>query len=257
MKRLTIVTALCAAAAVAVPAAQHYQADFPPEEFRGRWNGVFDRIGPQAVAVVQGVPATNGFQLPRQHNSFYYLSGVETPGSYIILDGRTRRVTLYLPPRNAALEAAEGKVLSADDAELVKRLTGVDDVQPTSVMAQGNWPAGGGGRRGGGPGLQAIYAEFEPPEGYAQSRGELRAGDRAILSDPFDGRIMVSSARGRRQAIVPCAPPTRPRRAPRHTSHRGPPRPRRNASNGRSSCAEGLASTSRAIGVAGGYAESL
>ncbi len=189
MKRLTIVTALCAAAAVAVPAAQHYQADFPPEEFRGRWNGVFDRIGPQAVAVVQGVSATNGYQLPRQHNSFYYLSGVETPGSYIILDGRTRRVTLYLPPRNAALEAAEGKVLSADDAELVKRRTGVDDVQPTTVLAQGNWPGGGGGRRGGGPGLQAIYAEFEPPEGYAQSRGELRAGDRAILNDPFDGRL--------------------------------------------------------------------
>jgi Xaa-Pro aminopeptidase len=187
MKRLILMMILCA---VAAPAAQHYQADFPPEEFRARWNGVFDRIGDQAVAVVQGVPATNGYQLPRQHNSFYYLSGIETPGSYIVLDGRTRRVTFYLPPRNAALEAAEGKVLSADDADLVKKLTGVDDVQPTSAMTQGNWPAGGGGgRRGGGPGLQAIYAEFEPPEGYAQSRGELRAGDRSILNDPFDGRL--------------------------------------------------------------------
>ena len=37
--------------------------------------------------------------------------------------------------------------------------------------------------------LQAIYAEFEPPEGYAQSRGELRTGDRSILNDPFDGRF--------------------------------------------------------------------
>jgi Xaa-Pro aminopeptidase len=187
MKRLTLVVAVCVAAAS--PAAQHYQADFPPEEFRARWNGVFDRIGNQAVAVVQGVPTTNGYQLPRQHNSFYYLSGIETPGSYIVLDGRTRRVTLFLPPRNAALEAAEGKVLSADDAELVKKLTGADDVQPTSAMTQGNWPAGGGGRRGGGPALQAIYAEFEPPEGYAQSRGELRAGDRSIADDPFDGRL--------------------------------------------------------------------
>ena len=40
-----------------------------------------------------------------------------------------------------------------------------------------------------GPRLQAIYAEFEPPEGYAQSRGELRTGDRSILNDPFDGRF--------------------------------------------------------------------
>lgn len=186
MKRLVLMAVLCVAAS---PAAQHYQADFPPEEFRARWNLLFDRIGDQAVAVVQGVPATNGFQLPRQHNTFYYLSGIETPGSYIVLDGRTRRVTFYLPPRNAALEAAEGKVLSADDVELVKTLTGVDDVQATLAMAQGNWPAGGGSGRGGGPRLQAIYAEFEPPEGYAQSRGELRAGDRSVLSDPFDGRF--------------------------------------------------------------------
>lgn len=187
MKRLTLAVVLCCAAAA--PAAQHYQADFPPEEFRARWNLVFDRIGDQAVAAVQGVPTTNGFQLPRQHNTFYYLSGIETPGSYIVLDGRTRRVTFYLPPRNAALEAAEGKVLSADDADLVKTLTGVDDVQSTATMAQGTWPAGAGSGRGGGPRLPVIYAEFEPPEGYAQSRGELRAGDRSILNDPFDGRF--------------------------------------------------------------------
>ena len=175
----------------AAPAAQHYQTDFPPEEFRARWNAVFDRIGPEGVAVLQGVPMTNGYILPRQHNSFYYLSGIETPESYLVLDGRTRRVTLYLPPRNAALESAEGRVLSADDADLVKRLTGVDDVQSAATMTQGNWPVGGQGRggRGSGPRVQAIYAEFEPPEGYAQSRGELRAGDRSISSDPFDGRL--------------------------------------------------------------------
>ena len=50
----------------------------------------------------------------------------------MVLDGRTKRVTLYLPPRNAALESAEGKVLSADDADLVKKLVGVDDVQSTA-----------------------------------------------------------------------------------------------------------------------------
>ena len=197
MKRL-LFTAIGMAVCLAAPAAQHYQSDFPPEEFRARWNRVFDRIGDQAVAAVQGVPMTNGYQLPRQHNTFYYLSGIETPGSYIVLDGRTRQVTLYLPPRNAALEAAEGKVLSADDTDLVKKLTGVDAVLSTATMTENNWPVGatggrgaGGGGRGApqGPRVQAIYAEFEPPEGYAQSRGELRTGDRSILNDPFDGRF--------------------------------------------------------------------
>jgi Xaa-Pro aminopeptidase len=185
------------AACLATPAAQHYQSDFPPEEFRARWTQIFDRLGDQAVAAVQGVPMTNGYQLPRQHNNFYYLSGIETPGSYIVLDGRTRRVTLYLPPRNAALEAAEGKVLSADDAALARKLTGADEVLSTATMTENNWPIGAAGGRGGGggrgapagPRVQAIYAEFEPPEAYAQSRGELRTGDRSILNDPFDGRF--------------------------------------------------------------------
>ena len=194
MRRL-LFSAIGVAACLATPAAQHYQSDFPPEEFRARWKLIFDRIGDQAVAAVQGVPMTNGYQLPRQHNSFYYLSGIETPGSYIVLDGRTRRVTLYLPPRNAALEAAEGKVLSADDAELVRKLTGADEVLSTATMTENNWPIGAAGGRGGGrgvpagPRVQAIYAEFEPPEAYAQSRGELRTGDRSILNDPFDGRF--------------------------------------------------------------------
>src|SRR6266542_4635049 len=111
-----------------------YQKDFPPEEFKARWAAVFRSIGPDAIATVQGIPQTNGFIYPRQSNEFYYLSGIETPGSYILLDGRTRRATLFLPPRNARLEAAEGKVLSAEDAALVRQLTGADNVLSTDLM---------------------------------------------------------------------------------------------------------------------------
>jgi Xaa-Pro aminopeptidase len=48
--------------------------------------------------------------MPRQTNEFYYLCGIETPHAYLVLDGRNRKVTLYLPPRNERLESAEGKV---------------------------------------------------------------------------------------------------------------------------------------------------
>ena len=71
-----------------------------------------------------GRTKTNGFLVPRQTNEFYYLCGIETPHAYLILDGRDRKATLLLPPRDARLESAEGKVISADDAELVKQLTG-------------------------------------------------------------------------------------------------------------------------------------
>jgi Xaa-Pro aminopeptidase len=161
----------------ALPAAgQHYQTDFPAEEFRARWANVLDRIGPSAAAVVQGMPLTEGFTFPRQSNTFYYLSGIETPGAYLRLDGATRKATLYLPPRNERLERAEGKVLSADDGELVKRLTGVDEVLPLEAMAKDNWPA-----------ARVIYAEFSPAEGAGQSRGELLAAETARALDHWDG----------------------------------------------------------------------
>ena len=44
--------------------AQHYQSDFAAAEFRDRWNRLFDRIGDDAVAIVQGGPSARGFEFP-------------------------------------------------------------------------------------------------------------------------------------------------------------------------------------------------
>jgi Xaa-Pro aminopeptidase len=92
-----------------------------------------------------------------------------------------------LPPRNEALERAEGRILSASDAELVKRLTGVDDVQPLEAMAASNWPsipAASVGRA-----VAAAYVEFSPAEGVEQSRGELVSAETARANDYWDGGV--------------------------------------------------------------------
>lgn len=188
MKALRFVLLWLAPAAAFAQANPWYQTDFPPEEFQARWQKIFAKIGDNSVAILQGVPQTNGFIMPRQSNDFYYLCGIETPHSYLLLDGRTKKITLYLPPRNARMESAEGKVLSADDAELVKRLVGVDEVASTDLM-RGDFlrPQGApGGFRA--PAL-TIYTPFSPAEGSAQSRGELVGADTAILNDYWDGRL--------------------------------------------------------------------
>lgn len=191
MIRTLLRVAACALAPLAVlgaPAAQaqHYQADFPPEEFRARWNTVFDKIGDQSVAILQGGASTRGFEFPRQVNDFYYLSGIETAHAYLLLDGRTRKATLFLPPRNERLERAEGKVLNASDAALVRRLTGVDEVRSLDDMRQG-WIEGlaGPGRRA----TLTIYTPFRAQEGYAQSRGEVEMANANAANDYWDGRI--------------------------------------------------------------------
>ena len=141
------------------------------------------------------MPQTEGFTLPRQHNTFYYLSGIETPGAYLLLDGRTRRVTIYLPARNPRLEAAEGRVLSAEDVDLVRRISGVDEVRPLADMVGTNWPVvptsatpttGGQPARAGQVPV-TIYAEFSPAENLGQSRGELVAAETSRANDFWDG----------------------------------------------------------------------
>jgi Xaa-Pro aminopeptidase len=168
-------------------AAAWYQTDFPPEEFRARWTKVFAAIGDNGVALLPGVSQTNGFITPRQTNEFYYLCGIETPRSYLMLDGRDKKATLFLPPPNAALESAEGKVLSANDAEVVKRFTGVEDVQSTDAM-HGDFLKAAAGGRGGRPQL-TIYTSFSPAEGSEQSRGELVSANASIANDFWDGRL--------------------------------------------------------------------
>jgi Xaa-Pro aminopeptidase len=158
----------------------YYQPHFPPEEFKARWDKIFTRIGPKAAAIVQGMPKVNGFIFPRQNNEFYYLSGIETPHAYLILDGKNRKVTLYLPPRDVNLERAEGRVLSADDAELVKKLVGVDDVLNSNAMREHQLPQL--------KDAQTIYTLFSPGEGNAQSRVELRIANRGMKADYWDGR---------------------------------------------------------------------
>ena len=172
--------------------AQYHQSDFPADEFRTRHAKLFEQIGPTAVAVVQGMPQTEGYTLPRQHNTFYYLSGIETPGAYLLLDGRTKKVTLYLPARNPRLEAAEGRVLSAEDSALVTRISGVDEVLPLDRMVGTNWPwieaaAPASAERGRNAPPPVIFAEFSPAENQGQSRGELVAAEIARVNDPWDG----------------------------------------------------------------------
>lgn len=169
--------------APSLSSAQHYQTDFPAEEFQARWHKVFDQIGDMAVALVQGYPQTNGFIFPRQYNNMYYLSGIETPHAYILLDGRTRETTLYLPPRNERLERNEGKVLSAADGDLVKALTGAHHVKSTDEMV-GGWLRELLGRP-----AASLYIPQRPSEGYAQSRYELLQASASIAADYWDGRM--------------------------------------------------------------------
>jgi Xaa-Pro aminopeptidase len=179
--RVFLATVLLAAMGFAGTEA-YYQTEFPPEEFKARHAKIFDQIGDNAIAIVAGAPAPQGFQPFRQSNDFYYLCGVETPHAYILLNGRTRQVALYLPHRDPGREHEAGRLLTAEDDEQVRTLTGVDSVHPIEAMAlhlsrmQIKTP------------VPAVYTPMLPWEGVESSRDELLYQQALISSDPWDGR---------------------------------------------------------------------
>jgi Xaa-Pro aminopeptidase len=180
-----LATCLVLAAPVAVRAQDkhYYQTDFTAQEFGARRAAIYDAIGRQSLAVVQGASGLPGFSVFRQSNDFYYLTGVESAHAYLLLNGRTRTATLYLPHRDAGRENSEGKTLAAEDSTLVKQLTGIEQVRPLENMA----PDFIGADLIRPPAL-ALYTPLSPMETGNDSRDELLAAQARSASDPWDGR---------------------------------------------------------------------
>lgn len=179
--RVMLFILLPAAVVFAQEGIPFFTPDFPPEEFAARRAKIYDEIGTGKIALVQGAPSPAGFARFRQSNEFYYLCGVESPHAYLLLDGTQRSATLYLPHRNEGRERVEGKVLSAEDADLIKRLSGVEGVSGSELLAEHL------SRYARGSQARTLLTPFSPAEGLATSRdGAIRAvAD--VASDPWDG----------------------------------------------------------------------
>jgi Xaa-Pro aminopeptidase len=117
---------------------QGFTAAFPPEEFAARRSKVMASIG-DAVAILQGTTERRGESPLRQSNQFFYLTGVVEPRALLIIDGRTRRSTLFLTPRTPGRVRAIGPYLDAGDS--TARVTGLDAVEPRTRhrAAAGRW----------------------------------------------------------------------------------------------------------------------
>jgi Xaa-Pro aminopeptidase len=153
-----------------------FQKDFPPAEFAERRARVAEAIGPGAVAVLAGFGETGAFDLFRQSNDFYYLSGVEVPHAYLFIEGGSGRTCLYLPNRDAKHERSEGAQLNADDVDAARQLTGADAVRPLTALAQDLASA------------TAIYLPSSPGEGRQACQDTLRYARKKAEADPWDGR---------------------------------------------------------------------
>ena len=152
---------------------------FTADEFKSRRMKLAQELESNAIAVFQGAPSETGYVKFRQYNEFYYLSGIETPHAYMIIKGESGETTLYLPHKNERRERSEGPLLSAEDVETVKAMTGVDHVFATTMMGEHLWRM----RMRTKP---IVYLYQSPPERHAESRDLLLRHEGDIQNDPWD-----------------------------------------------------------------------
>ena len=159
----------------------YYQTDFTIGEFQARRSKIFNEIGTNSIALIQGGASVAGFKVFRQTNTFYYLSGIEEGHAYLLLNGKNKKTTIYLPRRENNREKSQGKILSFDDAELIKKLTGINNVK--SLDRLGNDLVGTGLINGPNP---TLYTPFSPAEMGNDSRDEILHGHARAAADPWD-----------------------------------------------------------------------
>jgi len=174
---------LLAPVAAAAQERHYYQQDFSAEELKARRARIYEAIGSQAIAIVQGARGLAGFSVFRQSNEFYYLTGVESAHAYLVMNGRNRTSTLYLPHRDEGREQGEGKLLSAEDAALLRQLTGVEQVKGIEALSRDL--VGADLIR---PPAMTVFTPLAPAENGNDSRDELLAGQARAAADPWDGQ---------------------------------------------------------------------
>jgi Xaa-Pro aminopeptidase len=153
---------------------------FPREEFAARRGRIYDAIGSSSVALLQGAPSVHSSTIFRQSNEFFYVTGVTVPQAYLLLDGASRRATLYLPKRDERRALTEGDLWTPEEASVVVAATGIEEVKPIEQLTDD--------LKARAAKATAIFTPFRPAEGDSESRDGATRRNNDAAADPWDGR---------------------------------------------------------------------
>ena len=109
---------------------------FTREEFAARRARIFDAIGPDALAIVQGAPSVHSSAIFRQSNEFFYLTRRRRAAG--VSAARRQGPPQHSVPAASATNAraqTEGELLSSDDPAAAVAATGIDEVRPIDDAA--------------------------------------------------------------------------------------------------------------------------
>jgi Xaa-Pro aminopeptidase len=160
----------------------------------GRRKALRDALG-DGVVVVRGLPDVRDYFPFRQDKVFWYLTGVESPNAALVMDCKSGREVLLLPKGNTGRESWDGELWDSDDA-WVKDLTGIGDVRAVSKPDENDRPISqlDSTLREFVKADSTIWISMHPNVALAGCCDQAYGTDKAILEDPFDGRVSREQA---------------------------------------------------------------
>jgi len=150
---------------------------FPPQEYAARRARVMEKIG-DGVAVIQGTTERPGEQPLRQNNQFFYLCGVIEPRAILLIDGKTKRTTLFVAAGGERRERMFG--FSLFPGEAAAKSTGIEAVLARDEFAKIIEGLVRDGR--------TIHIPFRPEVLGNASSSDTVGLAKATKEDPWDGR---------------------------------------------------------------------
>jgi len=167
---------------------------FTAAEFSSRRAAVMKSIG-DGAAIIQGTTERPGEQPLRQSNDFYYLTGVIEPRAILVIDGKSRKSTLFLSPTTERREKSMfGPSLTPGDS--AERDTGIESVVPRADFGAVPSTIGKDGR--------TIFTPFRAEVLGSASPSDPVALARATRNDPWDGRESREEAfQAKMKAVAP------------------------------------------------------
>src|SRR5258708_4756972 len=178
MRKVLLLTPLLLMTLGSISLAQPVFSDiFPPEEFAARRAKLMSQIG-EGVAILQGTTERPGEQPLRQGNQFFYLCGVNEPRAILIIDGKTKRSTLYLYSGAEQRERMFGSAMYPGDASA--KTTGIESVLAREEFAKSLEAFARAGR--------TLYTPFRPEVLGNASSSDVVGLAKSTKDDPWDGR---------------------------------------------------------------------
>lgn len=136
------------------------QQSFPKDEFRARRAKLVERIG-DGVAVIFGADSHIYPVKFRQSPDFYYLTGIEEPGSVLVVNGARKISYVFVPKRSAGKVMAEGP--GVRDVENPTEFYGINVLPIENFYTYLGFATRGGGK---------MYLQLTPPDDLQLARQE-------------------------------------------------------------------------------------